>query len=746
MREIISLNENWTLSFPKGDHATEQVNLPHTWNAVDGNDGNGSYLRTTGVYTRTFTAPKQPREGGRTYVEVLAAALNSTVKVNGQVATTHEGGFSIFRADVTDLCHEGENELTIEVSNEDTPSMYPSSADFTFYGGLYRGVNLISVPNAHFDLDYYGGPGMMVTPVPTEDGGANFTIKSFVTNPADDLTVMYSIEDCFGREVASAVRGSADTEVTIYVPDAQLWSMDEPNLYTVIATLQRNNEEVDEIAANVGVRSFKVTPDEGFSINGVPTPLRGVSRHQDRVFEGNALTAEEHYDDAMLIKELGANTIRLAHYQHSQDFYDACDEIGFAVWAEIPFISVFKKGEGAHKHVMEEMKELIIQNYNHPSIMFWGISNEILIGGISQELVDTHHDLEKLCKELDPTRLTTIAHVSTTPVNGPMHHITDLESYNHYFGWYGGKMEQNGPWLDQFHAEHPDICIGISEYGCEGIINWHSNTPQCKDYTEEYQALYHEHMAQVFEDRPWVWASHVWNMFDFGCAARNEGGVSGRNNKGLVTMDRKTKKDSYFVYQAYWTQTPMVHIAGRRHAQRVGETTEIKVYSNQDTVVLYVNGKEVGQQTAHRVFKFNVALNEGFNTIVAVAGDVKDSITLEKVAEEPGYYTLPEFNERQEGVANWFKQIGSMDLTAPMEFPEGYYSVKDTMEDLAKNEEALALAAKAVKLATNFDIKPGVGMWDMMKKMTPEAMSNMISGMPEGFIESLNAQLIKVKK
>ena len=746
MREIISLNENWTLSFPKGDHATEQVNLPHTWNAVDGNDGNGSYLRTTGVYTRTFTAPKQPREGGRTYVEVLAAALNSTVKVNGQVATTHEGGFSIFRADVTDLCHEGENELTIEVSNEDTPSMYPSSADFTFYGGLYRGVNLISVPDAHFDLDYYGGPGMMVTPVPTEDGGANFTIKSFVTNPADDLTVMYSIEDCFGREVASAVRGSADTEVTIYVPDAQLWSMDEPNLYTVIATMQRNNEEVDEIAANVGVRSFKVTPDEGFSINGVPTPLRGVSRHQDRVFEGNALTAEEHYDDAMLIKELGANTIRLAHYQHSQDFYDACDEIGFAVWAEIPFISVFKKGEGAHKHVMEEMKELIIQNYNHPSIMFWGISNEILIGGISQELVDTHHDLEKLCKELDPTRLTTIAHVSTTPVNGPMHHITDLESYNHYFGWYGGKMEQNGPWLDQFHAEHPDICIGISEYGCEGIINWHSNTPQCKDYTEEYQALYHEHMAQVFEDRPWVWASHVWNMFDFGCAARNEGGVSGRNNKGLITMDRKTKKDSYFVYQAYWTQTPMVHIAGRRHAQRAGETTEIKVYSNQDTVVLYVNGKEVGQQTAHRVFKFNVALNEGFNTIVAVAGDVKDSITLEKVAEEPGYYTLPEFNERQEGVANWFKQVGSMDLTAPMEFPEGYYSVKDTMEDLAKNEEALALAAKAVKLATNFDIKPGVGMWDMMKKMTPEAMSNMISGMPEGFIESLNAQLIKVKK
>ena len=747
MREIISLNENWTLSFPKGDHVTEQVNLPHTWNAVDGNDGNGSYLRTTGVYTRTFEQPKQPREGGRTYVEVLAAALSATVKVNGTVATTHEGGFSIFRADVTDLCHEGENELTIEVSNEDTPSMYPASADFTFYGGLYRGVNLISVPNAHFDLDYYGGPGIMVTPVPTEDGGANFTIKSFVTNPADDLTVLYSIEDCFGREVASAVRGSAETEVTIYVPDAQLWSMDEPNLYTVTATLQRNNEAVDEIYANVGVRSFKVTPNEGFSINGVPTPLRGVSRHQDRVFEGNALTAEEHYDDAMLIKELGANTIRLAHYQHSQDFYDACDEIGFAVWAEIPFISVFKKGEGAHTHVMEEMKELIIQNYNHPSIMFWGISNEILIGGISQELVDTHHDLEKLCKELDPTRLTTIAHVSHTPVDGPMHHITDLESYNHYFGWYGGKMEQNGPWLDKFHAEHPDICIGISEYGTEGIINWHSNDPQCKDYTEEYQALYHEHLAQVFEDRPWVWATHCWNMFDFGCAARHEGGVAGRNNKGLMTIDRKTKKDSYFVYQAYWSKQPMVHIAGRRHAQRAGETTEIKVYSNQDTVVLYVNGKEAAQQTAHRVFKFNVALEEGFNTILAVAGDVKDSITLEKVEKEPDCYTLPEFNERQEGVANWFKQVGSLDLDlkAPMEFPEGYYSIKDNMEEVSKCPEAFALVAKVVKLTTNFDVKPGTGMWDMMKTMSPENLGNVMA-LPDGFLESLNAQLIKIKK
>ena len=747
MRDIYELNEGWELSFPKGERETELVDLPHTWNAVDGMDGNGSYLRTKGIYTNYFEAPKQPLPGGRTFVEVLGAALEATVKVNGKVACTHEGGFSIFRADITDLITtEEENEITIEVSNEDTPSMYPAAADFTFYGGLYRGVNIISVPEAHFDLEYYGGPGIMITPKPTECGGATFEINSWVKNADENFTVIYKVMDADWNEVASAVRPASDPKVVMFVPAAKLWSVDDPYLYTVTAQLQRRNETYDELTIDCGVRSFSCSPSEGFFLNGVQTPLRGVSRHQDKLYIGNALTEEDHYEDALLIKELGANTIRLAHYQHSQDFYDACDELGFIIWAEIPFISVFKNNEAAHQNCRNQLTELIVQNYNHPSICFWGISNEILIGGISQQLVDNHHDLQKLAKELDPTRLTTIAHVSSTPVVGPMHKITDVESYNHYFGWYGGKMEENGPWLDNFHEVHPDICIGVSEYGCEGIINWHSSTPQCKDYTEEYQALYHEHMAQVLEDRPWIWSSHVWNMFDFGCAARQEGGVGGRNNKGLMTIDRKTKKDSFYVYQAYWTKAPMIHIAGKRYAQRAGETTLIKVYSNQDSVTLCINGKEVASQTAHRIFKFEVALEEGFNIIVAKAGDVIDSCTLEKVEKEPSCYTLPEFNERQEGVANWFQQMGSLDLEAPMEFPEGYYSIKDTFEEIAKNAEALAIAGKAVKLLSGFVIEPGVGMWDMMKSMSMERMQNMMPDIPNGFIEGVNAQLTKIKK
>lgn len=753
MRKTINMNAGW--KFIGHDVGLvdcypvdwNDVTLPHTWNAVDGMDGNGSYDRGSYWYAKSFETPPKQLGSGKVYVEVLAAGQQATVYVNGEEAIYHEGGYSIFRADITRFLKEDdENLLVINCSNEYKDSVYPQSADFTFYGGLYRGVNLISVPDTHFDLDYYGGPGLMVTPKPV-DGGADFELQAYVTNPDENFTVLYSIKDQKGREVAYACRPADDTAVTLHVPDAKLWEIDAPYLYTVTAILQRRNEAYDEVSVKAGVRAFSCDPQKGFIINGKETPLRGVSRHQDRLYKGNALTKEEHYEDAKIIKELGANTIRLAHYQHSQDFYDACDELGFIVWAEIPFISVFNKDPKAHENCISQLKELIVQNYNHPSICFWGISNEILIGGISEKLVENHKELNALAKKLDPTRLTTIAHVSMTPLESPMHHITDVISYNHYFGWYGGKMEDNGPWLDHFHELHPDLCLGMSEYGCEGIITYHGPEPACKDYSEEYQALYHEHMAKVFDERPWIWSSHVWNMFDFGCAARNEGGVGGRNNKGLVTIDRKTKKDSYYIYQAYWRKEPMVHLCGKRYAKRAGETTQIRVYSNQPTVALYVNGKLAEEKQAEKVFVFTVSLADGFNSILAVAGDVKDTMTLEKVEKEPEIYVLPEVNERREGVANWFETMGDMDLKAPMEFPEGKWNVKYTMEEIASCPEALKVVNKAVKLASNFDVQPGAGMWDMMKSMTPEGMISMSGGlMPEGFLESLNAQLIKIDK
>ncbi len=747
MRAIININESW--KFMKQDVGLpaaypadwETVNLPHTWNAVDGNDGNGSYYRGKCWYAKTFPTPKQPLAGGRVFVEFQGANSEATVYVNGQKVIYHEGGYSTFRADITDYCKDGEeNLLVVSVANAANDYVYPQNADFTFYGGLYRDVNIISVPNAHFDLSYYGGPGIMVTPKPTECGGATFEIESFVKNIDENYTVQYSIFDEEGKEVGYAVRPADATKTTIFVPYVNLWDFDEPYLYTVVAQLQRRNETCDEIDTRVGVRTFFCDPQEGFHINGVLTPLRGVSRHQDLMYIGNALTADDHYEDACIIKELGANTIRLAHYQHSQDFYDACDELGFAIWAEIPFISVMSKNPAAHQNCIEQMKELIIQNYNHPSIMFWGVSNEILIGGISEELVQNHKELNALCKELDPTRLTTIAHVSFTPMDGPMHYITDTESYNHYFGWYGGKMEDNGPWLDKFHAMHPSIPLGVSEYGCEGIITYHGIDPKCKDYSEDYQALYHEHMAKVLDERPWIWSSHVWNMFDFGCAARDEGGVAGRNNKGLVTMDRLTKKDSYYIYKAYWNPTPMVHLCGKRYAQRAGEVREIKVYTNQESVELFLNGQSQGTQEAvDHICRFDVALAEGYNIFVADAGAVKDTMTIEKVEVEPEIYTLPQTDDGNEGAANWFTAMGDVELDeGPMEFPEGKMSIKTKIMDIYKNEEAWEFVSK---MMGGFKLSPEHPMWNMVGNFNMETLLGMNGAPDEKMLKMLNKKL-----
>lgn len=754
MRQIIDMNQDWWFI-----HETREisqvlpgqgvkVSLPHTWNAVDGHDGNGSYDRGCYWYVKTFQKPEQPVGGSRIYIEVLAAGQQADVYVNGQYVTGHEGGYSAFRTDITEECEEGENTVAIACSNEAKDNVYPQSADFTFYGGLYRGVNLICVPEAHFDLEHYGDEGILVTPKARECSGAEVKIVSRVVGADENYTVLYSIRDADGQEIAGGTRPAAEPEITLYIPAVERWDIENPYLYTVKALLQRRNETCDEVGTQFGVRSFACHPKRGFILNGVEVPLRGVSRHQDKLYQGNALTREDHRLDAELIQEIGANTVRLAHYQHARDFYKECDERGFVVWAEIPFISIMNQDPGAHENCIQQLKELIYQNYNHPSICFWGISNEILIGGISEKLVENHKELHALAKEIDPTRLTTIAHVSMTPTDGPMHGITDVESYNHYFGWYGGRTEDNGPWMDRYHREHPEICIGLSEYGCEGILTYHSDHPVCKDYSEDYQAQYHEYMAKMLEERPWIWSSHVWNMFDFGCAARNEGGVAGRNNKGLVTMDRKVKKDSFFLYKAYWNKEPMIHICGRRYARRAGEETEVKIYSNQPTVTLFINCRKLGErEVKDHIAVFSVPLEQGINLLVAESGTVRDSISLEKVAKEPDIYVLPEVNERAEGVANWFQEVGNMDLRAPMEFPEGYYNIRCTIEELSHSSEAMEIVSKAIKLVTNMTVKPGEGMWDMMKKMSPEGMKELIgSMMPDGFLESINAKLIKIEK
>ncbi len=332
----------------------------------------------------------------------------------------------------------------------------------------------------------------MVTPTVNTDGSADVEIQSFEKN-AEGYRVQYRI----GNLVADK------ENPVIHIDEPHLWNgRKDPYLYTLDAQIVKNNIVIDSVSTKFGIRSFHIDAEKGFFLNGEPYPLHGVSRHQDRENMGWAITEKEHKEDMELIAEVGANTIRLAHYQHSQYFYDLCDEYGMIVWAEIPFISAFLKTPEARENTLLQMKELVVQNYNHPSIICWGISNEITIGGEDPELVENLNALNDLCHSLDKTRPTTMAQLTMVEMDSPLNKITDILSYNHYFGWYMGDVSDNGPWLDEFHKLNPEICLGVSEYGCEGILKYHNDNPQMQDYSEEYQAYYHEKMLETFATHP----------------------------------------------------------------------------------------------------------------------------------------------------------------------------------------------------------------------------------------------------
>ena len=709
MRNVINFNAKWAFTKQAGEIPSalpmdwNWVNLPHTWNNIDGQDGGNDYYRGTCYYAKTLDKMDLP-QADRYYLELKGANSSADVYVNGKKLAHHDGGYSTWRVDITEAL-ERENLFVITVDNAANDTVYPQMADFTFYGGLYRDVNIICVRESHFCLDYYGGPGLAVTPeIIGKD--ARVEIEAFVTNAKPGQTLRYTITSRCGCKRFTAESG--DTKVTIDIPDVHLWhGRKDPYLYTAMVELVEDGVVLDSVSTRFGCRTFKIDPENGFILNGEEYPLRGVSRHQDRWGVGNALLPEHHEEDMDLICEMGANTIRLAHYQHDQYFYDLCDERGMVVWAEIPYISKYLPT--GRENTISQMKELVIQNYNHPSIVVWGLSNEITISGSDADLLENHNILNDLCHELDKTRLTTIACVSPCDINDPYISIPDVVSYNHYFGWYGGDTSMNGPWFDKFHTTHPDIPIGCSEYGCEAL-NWHTSDPRQGDYTEEYQAYYHEELIKQLFTRKYMWATHVWNMFDFGADARSEGGENGQNHKGLVTFDRKYKKDSFYAYKAWLSDEPFVHICGKRYVDRVEDVTRVTVYSNQPEVELFANGVSLGKQTSPEHFFYFDVPNAGETTLVAVAGDCKDESKIVKVAEFNNAYRLVEKN----AVLNWF------DITAP----EGYFSLNDKMSDIMSVPEGLQLM---MGLMSKMMPKPGEG--DDNNIMTA-AMSNMSANSP----------------
>lgn len=740
MRQIMNFNTKWAFSKEASSVPESMperwywVNLPHCWNDIDGQDGGNDYFRGTAYYAKEIEKAELP-EGKQYYLEIRGANSSADVYLDGKKLAHHDGGYSTWRVNLTEELKD-KSLLVIAVNNGENDVVYPQMADFTFYGGLYRDVNILAVDDSHFDLDYFGGTGLMVTPKITGED-AKVEVQVFLTNPKEGQKLQYRIFDQEGKVAAETTVPVSETTVTMDIPGVHRWNgKKDPYLYRAEVTLQSDEETADQVSTRFGCRTYEIDPERGFILNGEEYPLRGVSRHQDRWGLGNALLPEHHTEDMDLICEVGATTIRLAHYQHDQFFYDLCDERGMVVWAEIPYIS--NHMPNGRENTISQMKELVTQNYNHPSIVVWGLSNEITMKGASDEdLRENHEILNNMVHEMDPTRLTTMACISMCSIDDPYVQIPDTVSYNHYFGWYGGNTSMNGPWFDNFHAKYPNIPIGCSEYGCEAL-NWHTSDPQQGDYTEEYQAYYHEELIKQLFTRKYLWATHVWNMFDFGADARNEGGENGQNHKGLVTFDRKYKKDAFYAYKAWLSDEPFVHICGKRYVDRVENVTKVTVYSNQPEVELFVNGESLGKQSCPEHFFYFEVPNKGESVLKAVAGELTDESFLRKVETFNDAYRLKE----KGAILNWF------DIDAP----EGYFSLNDKLEDIMASEEGNQFFMQVFQQMAggNVAVDENPGMMQMMGGFTVLRLVGLMgtagAKITKEQLLGINAQLNQIKK
>ena len=744
MRNVIKINDNWKftkehpedISGPEKCSGTEweSITLPHTWNALDGQDGGNDFYRGTCWYAKELEVPTLgPDE--EAWLEFRGAGMSSTVYMNGRKLSVHEGGYSTFRVNITKELKK-HNLLVVSVDNSKNDMIYPQKADFTFYGGINRDVFLLIVPKAHFALGYYGSSGIKVTPtVKPGRRDAAVCLEAWTENAAEGSVVSFSIPQT-GKTVKAKIKQNYVCAEMI-IEDVHLWDgKDDPYLYCAEAVME---ETGDKISTRFGCRSFTFDNEKGFYLNGRSYPLCGVSRHGDRKGVGNALNRAMQREDMALIKEIGANTIRLAHYQHDQYFYDLCDEEGMIVWAEIPYIT--EHLPNGRDNTVGQMTELVVQNYNHPSVLCWGLSNEITTtGGVTEDLVENQQLLNDLCHKLDSSRPTTMANVFMLETDSEIVGIPDIRSYNLYYGWYVGEVEDNDAWFDTFHREHPEMIIGLSEYGADATLCYQTGHPEKGDYTEQYQALYHEHMLEMWKARPYIWAMHVWNMFDFAADGREDGGEPGVNHKGLVTFDRKVKKDAFYIYKAYLSREPFVHICGRRYIDRTEEVTQIKVYSNQKTVSLYLDGKPVGTKAGDKIFEFHVHIT-GEHTITAESGALTDMIRIRK-AEVPN----PSYSMQKTQIVNWFDRDDMQERV-------GYFSIKDTVAAVnAVPEAAFLLKTFNDKIVESFgDVAKNVKIPESMKKQM-EAMSVEESLKQAGkavtieMVVRLNRELNKIRK
>ena len=644
-RQDILLNNDWNFRFShQVQKGTEvRVDLPHTWNAQDALSGKIDYKRGIGNYEKNlFIRPEW--KGKRLFIRFEGVNNIADVFINRRHIGEHRGGYGAFIFEITGKVEYGkENSILVRVNNGEQLDIMPLVGDFNFYGGIYRDVHLLITDETCISPLDYASPGVRLVQDSVSHRYAKVrAIVDLSNGSSGNQEVELNVRLLDGQRVVKEGTKNVNLsgnevmqqELTFEIDQPHLWNgRQDPFLYQAEVTLFRNGQMVDRVTQPLGLRFYRIDPDKGFFLNGKHLPLQGVCRHQDRSEVGNALRPQHHEEDVALMLEMGVNAVRLAHYPQATYFYDLMDKNGIIVWAEIPFVGPggyndkgFVDLPAFRANGKEQLKELIRQHYNHPSICVWGLFNELT--ELGDNPVEYIKELNVLAHQEDTTRPTT----SASNQMGDLNFITDAIAWNRYDGWYGGTPADLGKWLDRMHKDHPKICIAISEYGAGASI-YHQQDSLVKTvptswwHPENWQTYYHIENWKTISSRPYVWGSFVWNMFDFGAAHRTEGDRPGINDKGLVTFDRKVRKDAFYFYKANWNrEEPMLYLTGKRNTVRTQRLQTIIAFTNQAGAELFVNGKSYGKTTpdSYAILEWkNVELEPGENEIKVVSTNKK---------------------------------------------------------------------------------------------------------------------------
>ncbi len=649
-RTQTSLNAGWAFirqDIPAAKDAAfdaggwQKVDLPHSFNAHDVRSASdrdaiaspNGYYRGPAWYRRALDLT--PVKGQHYYLQFDGATLVADVYVNGRSVGRHEGGYAAFRFDITDALKAGGNVIAVRVDNTKVAQVAPLNGDFNVSGGLTRGVSLVAVPDVHVDLTDHGGPGVYVSTQEMSESRADIAVRSLLANDGAKTSAMVRtrILDADGKVVVQSTHrqalasGVATVDQVLTIRRPHLWQgRQSPYLYRVEVAVAD-----DIVAVPLGVRTIATDPNKGLLLNGRPYGVHGVNMQQPgRPGKGTAVSDADIDADMQMLDDLGATGLRLAHMQHPQRVYDDADHYGFIVTTEVPLVNEVTADAAFHDNIVEQLRELIAQNYNHPSVAMWGLGNELWDNSDAANALMA--DLQKTAKAMDPKRPTVYSHCCLADDAAIATHA-DVTSFNRYYGWYSGEFADLGKWADAVHARFPDRVFGISEYGAGASIKAQEDPagrPATTSYwhPEQYQAAYHEANWKQLSARPWLWSDYIWVAFDFPAYARNEGDRPGMNDKGLISEDRSVKKDAYFWYQANWSDRLMVHISSPRYAHRRTRNVTVKIYANVDEVRLSLNGESLGAQTVvDHVATWKVTLKDGDNVVEAFAGkDLHDIV------------------------------------------------------------------------------------------------------------------------